>query len=80
MNLTYKGNIYQTKYNWSLAAVKADVGRTTYDMVAQCGAGGKPTLDLHQTHRGSSIVHRREDGLSRLIYLYYYAKQSIIGH
>ena len=30
----------QTKYNWSLAAVDADIDGATQDMVAQCGAGG----------------------------------------
>jgi hypothetical protein len=31
----------QTKYNWSLAEVDADIDSTTQDMVAQCDAGGK---------------------------------------
>jgi hypothetical protein len=30
--------------------------------------------------RGCSVGRTREDGLSRLIYLYYYPKHSIIGH
>jgi len=40
----------QTKYNWSLAAVKDNVGSVTYDMVAQCGAGDQPKFDLLSTH------------------------------
>ena len=40
----------QTKYIWSLAAVDADVDDARYDMVAQCGAGGQPKLDLITIH------------------------------
>jgi len=40
----------QTKYNWSLAAVEADVDSDTHDMVAQCGAGGQSKLDLLSTY------------------------------
>ena len=61
----------QTKYNWSLATVHVVEDSATHEMNA------------HQTSsvyiRGCSIVCRREDGLSRLIYLCYYPKQSIIG-
>jgi hypothetical protein len=70
----------QTKYNWSLAAVEVNVGSTTYDMVAQCGAGDQLKSDLSVHIRGCSIVRRRVKGLSRLVYLCYYLKQSIIGH
>ena len=40
----------QTKLNWSLAAVEADTDSATYDMEAQCGAGGQPKSDLLSTH------------------------------
>ena len=40
----------QTKYIWSLAAVDADVDDARYDMVAQCGAGDQPKLDLITIH------------------------------
>jgi hypothetical protein len=42
--------ISQTNYIRSLAAVEADVDSATYVMVAQCGAGGQPKLDLHNTY------------------------------
>jgi hypothetical protein len=44
----------QTKYNWSLSPVDADVERATHDMVAQCGAGGQFKLDLMRRH--TSVV------------------------
>jgi hypothetical protein len=37
-------------YNWSLAAVDADVDSATHDTVAQCGAGGQSIFDLIRTH------------------------------
>jgi hypothetical protein len=40
----------QTKLNWSLAAVEADNYSATYDMQAQCGAGGMPNSDHLRTH------------------------------
>jgi hypothetical protein len=40
----------QTKHNWSLAVVEADVEGATHEMVAQCGGGGQPKLDLLSTH------------------------------
>ena len=40
----------QTKYNWSLAEVDADIDSTTQDMVAQCDAGGQPKSALITTH------------------------------
>jgi hypothetical protein len=40
----------QTKYNWSLAPDEDDMDSARYDMVAQCGAGGQPKLDLIRTH------------------------------
>jgi hypothetical protein len=40
----------QPKYNWSLAAVEADVHSATYDMVAKCCAGGQLKLELLSTH------------------------------
>jgi hypothetical protein len=39
----------QTKFVWSLAAVEADNDSATYDMEAQCGAGGQPKSDLLST-------------------------------
>jgi hypothetical protein len=61
----------QTNLNWSLSAVKADNESATYDMQAQCGAGGKPKSDLLSAHmvRGCGDGPTRDDGLSRLIYL-----------
>ena len=54
----------QTKYNWSLAPVEADVDSGTYDMVAQCGAGGQPKLGLLRTHTSlwccCNVRRRRE--------------------
>jgi hypothetical protein len=40
----------QTNYNWSLAPVEANVVSVTHDMVAQCGAGGQPQMDLLSTY------------------------------
>jgi len=41
----------QTNFIRSLASVDADVDSATYDLVAQCGAGGgKPKLDHMMTH------------------------------
>jgi hypothetical protein len=42
----------QTKYNWSLALVEADVDSATHDMETECGAYayGEPKLDLFKTH------------------------------
>jgi hypothetical protein len=40
----------QTKCDWSLAVVEADVDSATHDMVAQCSAGGKHKSDLLSTH------------------------------
>jgi hypothetical protein len=40
----------QTKYIWSVAPVEADDESATYEMVAQCGAGGQPKLDRVRTH------------------------------
>ena len=56
------------KYNRSLAAAHMDIHSATHDVVAQCGAGGKPKLDLLRTHRDGPT---QDDGLSWLIYLYY---------
>jgi len=47
----------QTKFIWSLAPVHADVDSATHDMVAQCGAGGQPKLDLLRTHTRLSWPH-----------------------
>jgi hypothetical protein len=38
-----------TKYDWSPAAVEADVDSAKHDMVAQCGDDGQPKLDLLNT-------------------------------
>jgi len=48
-------------------------------MMAQFGAGGQPNGTSSVYIRGCSIVCKRDDDLSRLIYLYYHPKQSIIG-
>jgi hypothetical protein len=40
----------QAKQIWSLAPVEVDVGRARYEMVAQCGAGGRPKLNLVSTY------------------------------
>jgi len=42
--------LYQPKLNWSVAAVEADNDIATYDMEAQCGAGGQPRSYLCRTH------------------------------
>jgi hypothetical protein len=59
------------------------VGRARYEMVAQCGAGGKPKLDLityiSRLIRGFDDGPTQEDGVSRLIYLCHYPKQCIFG-
>jgi hypothetical protein len=41
---------FRTKHIWSLALVEADVDSAKHDMVAQCGAGGQPKLDLLTTY------------------------------
>jgi hypothetical protein len=56
------------------------VDSARYDMVDQCVAGGQPKFDLLTTHARLQYRVRRDDGLSRLIYLSYYPNQSIIGH
>jgi hypothetical protein len=40
----------QTNFIWSVAAVEADVVKATHNVVAQCGAGGQPKLDLLSSH------------------------------
>jgi hypothetical protein len=40
----------QTKYNWSIAPVGADVDSATHDIEAECGDGGQPTFYLLHTH------------------------------
>ena len=40
----------QTKYNWPLAPVEADMESATNEKVAHCGAGGQPKSDLIWTH------------------------------
>jgi hypothetical protein len=40
----------QTNYNWSLAPVEANVDSARVDMVAQCGAGDQPQIDLLSMH------------------------------
>jgi len=42
--------VSQTKYNWSLALDEAEVDSATHDMVAQCGAGSQPLLELLRKH------------------------------
>jgi hypothetical protein len=48
----------QTKYKRSLAPDEADVDSATHDMVAQCGDGCQPKMDLLRTHTRCSIVCR----------------------
>ena len=60
--------------NVPLAANDDDVDSARYAMVAQCGAGGKPKLALILTHM--RLKYRCDDGLSRLIYFFYYPNQS----
>jgi hypothetical protein len=55
----------KTKYNWSLALDEAYVNIATHDMLAQCGAGDQPLLDLLRTNTRLSC----DDGLIRLICL-----------
>ena len=62
----------QTKDSWSLAPVDTDVDSATYDMVAQCGAGGyELNEDLNQEKKvlaksyrtlsmGSSFCSRKQ--------------------
>jgi hypothetical protein len=57
----------QTKYNWSLVPVEADVDSATLDMVAQCGLVGKPRLS---GIRGCSSADTLEYGMCRLVYIY----------
>jgi hypothetical protein len=40
----------QAKYNWSQAPVDATVDSDRHDMAAQCGAGGRPKVDLLSTY------------------------------
>jgi hypothetical protein len=40
----------QTIFNWSLAPVEANVDSARVDMVAQCGAGDQPQIDLLSMH------------------------------
>jgi hypothetical protein len=40
----------QRKWNETIATVEAHGSSAIYDMVAQCGAGGRPKLDLLRTH------------------------------
>jgi len=46
----------QTKYNWLLAAVEADVDGARYDMVAQCCAGGQPKLQIGPPQHTYEVV------------------------
>ena len=69
----------QTNFIQSVAAVEADVDSATYDMVAQCVAGGQPKFNLLSIYIGGcNIVFRLGHGLSRLIYLSYYLKQTLL--
>jgi hypothetical protein len=68
----------QKKRNWSLAADDADVDGDKHDMVAQCGDASQDGTSKVYI-RGCGVGPTREDGLSRLIYLYYRSKQSITG-
>jgi hypothetical protein len=40
----------QTSFNWSLAPVEANIDSATHDMVAQCGVGDQPQIDLLSTY------------------------------
>jgi len=42
--------LYQSKHNWSLAPAQSHLDSDRHVMVAQCGAGGMPKLDLIRTH------------------------------
>ena len=45
-----------TEYNGPLEAAHAQIDDDRYDMVGECGAAGKPTLDLSDQLRGCSIA------------------------
>ena len=64
----------QTKLNWWLAVVEAKNYSATYDMQAQCGAGGQPKSDFLSAICGCGDGPTQDNGLSRLISVYYYPK------
>jgi hypothetical protein len=70
----------QTTYYESLAPVEAHVDSGTHDVVSECGAVSQFQMDLNEHIRGRNIGCRRDKVLSRLIYVYYYPKQRIMGH
>jgi hypothetical protein len=69
----------QTKYNWCLAAVEADVDGARYDVVAQCVLAASPDWTSSVHIRVRLVGCRQDDDMSCSIFLCYYPKQKIIG-
>jgi hypothetical protein len=66
-------------YDYPKLSIIGYVDSARYDLLAQCGVDGQPNLTLGHI-RDCIDGPTQGNGLSRLIYLFSFLKQSIIGH